>query len=595
MNIKIFYIDLFSGAGGTTTGIHLTGNPDIKVVACVNHDLNAIESHKANHPDCIHFVEDIRDFRVVVALKKLVHKLREENPGCVIIIWASLECTNYSKAKGGLPRDGDSRTLAEHLNMYIEHLQPEYLYIENVREFMSWGPLDKNGKPISRIAGKDYIRWIQSVQDLGYDYDKRILDSADFGAYTSRERYFGQFAKFGMPISWPEQTHAKNPQKLMLFNSLEKWKPVREVLDLDDEGESIFNRKKPLVDATLQRIYAGLIKFVAGGEKEFLYRYNGGDLNEKAKSTLKPIGAIATSNRHAVVKCAFLNKYYSGKPMGKVIGVDRPAGTITCKDGQALVQASFLSHYYGNGFCSSIDQPAPTVRTKDGIAKVKAQFLTSYYSGGGQVNDIENPNPTLTGVPKQRLINCKFMDQQYGQSKPISLEQPSGSLTSNPKQNVVSTWMLDPNYKNTCRSIDKPAPTILASRKHFYLVNPQYQSKGSSIENPCFTLIARMDKRPPSIVQVIEGKVYIQAEENDSDTMRKIKEFMVLYSIIDIRMRMLKIIELKLIQGFPGNYILKGTQTEQKKYIGNAVVTLMAKAIANANAMSLITSDTLSA
>lgn len=553
--MKIFYIDLFSGAGGTTAGIHLTGDPNIKVVACVNHDLNAIESHKANHPDCIHFVEDIRDMKVVLALKKLVDQLRSENPGCFIIIWASLECTNYSKAKGGLPRDADSRTLAEFMNDYVEYLNPEYMFIENVREFMSWGPLDEHGKPVSRLSGKDYIRWIQSIQNLGYDYDKRILDSAHFGAYTSRERYFGQFAKYGMPISWPQQTHAKNPEKLMLFNGLEKWKPVREVLDLDDEGESIFNRKKPLVDATLERIYAGLIKFVAGGEKEFLM------------------------------------KYYSGKPEGKVIGMDRPAGTITCRDGQAIVQASFLSHYYGNGFNSSIEDPCPTIRTKDSVNKVCPQFLTSYYSGGGQVSDIESPNPTLTGIPKQRLTSCQFIDQQYGQSKPIGLSNPSGTIATNPKQNLVTTWMLDPNFKNTCRSIDKPAPVILASRKHFYLVNPQFNSKGASIDQPCFTLIARMDKRPPSIVQVIEGRVYIQMEETDSPSMRKIKEFMVLYGIVDILMRMLKIIELKLIQGFPADYILKGTQTEQKKYIGNAVVTLMAKAIANANAQALIHLD----
>ena len=116
---KIFYIDLFSGAGGTTTGIHLAGDPNVKVIACVNHDTNAIESHKANHPDCLHLTEDVRDFKVVIALKRLVRKLREEHPGCLINIWASLECTNYSKAKGGLPRDADSRTLAEHLNMYF--------------------------------------------------------------------------------------------------------------------------------------------------------------------------------------------------------------------------------------------------------------------------------------------------------------------------------------------------------------------------------------------------------------------------------------------------------------------------------------------
>lgn len=272
--MKIFYIDLFSGAGGTTTGIHLTGNNDIEVVACVNHDANAIESHKANHPNCLHLVEDVRDMKVVETLKVLVDKLRRKHPDCIINLWASLECTNYSKAKGGLPRDADSRTLAHALYDYIEILAPDYVMIENVREFMSWGPLDDNGRPVSKLNGRDYIRWIKEVCNYGYTYDWKLLNSADFGAYTSRERYFGQFAKKGMPISWPEPTHAKKVVKGGLFeNQLKPWKPIKDVLDLQDEGQSIFTRKKPLVEATLKRIYAGLIKFVAGGEKEMLNSY----------------------------------------------------------------------------------------------------------------------------------------------------------------------------------------------------------------------------------------------------------------------------------------------------------------------------------
>lgn len=554
LNFPIFYIDLFSGAGGTTTGIHLTGNPNIKVVACVNHDTNAIESHKRNHPECIHFIEDVRDPKVVKALLSIVRKLRKDYPDCIIIIWASLECTNYSKAKGGLPRDGDSRTLAHSLYMYLEALNPDYLEIENVREFMSWGPLDETGRPISMLGGKDYINWMQTVKSYGYDYDWRLLNSADYGAYTSRERYFGKFAKYGMPINWPEQTHAKNPIKNGLFGKLEKWKPVRDVLDLKDEGQSIFTRKKPLVEATLKRIYAGLVKFVAGGEK------------------------------------LFIAKYYSGRPEGKVITTDGPAGSITCKDGQAIVQASFLTSYYGNGDgCHSAEEPCPTVTTKDRFSQVKAQFLTNYYSGGGQLSDTDQPAPVITGVPKQRLTSCSFLDQQYGNSKPSSVDQPVGTIPANPKHNLVSMWMMNHTYNNSGNGIDQPAPTILASRKHFYLMNPQwFNQSAKSIEEPCFTLVARMDKVPPYLVETEPGQIAIEIYENDSPMMIKIKEFMALYGIVDIKMRMLKIPELKKIQGFPENYELIGSQTEQKKQLGNAVVTQMSKAIATANIEALV-------
>ena len=549
---KIYYIDLFSGAGGTTTGIHLTGNEDVKVVACVNHDTNAIESHKSNHPECIHFIEDVRDFRVVLALKKLVAKLRKEDPGCIINIWASLECTNYSKAKGGLPRDADSRTLANSLFMYLEHLKPEYLFIENVREFMAWGPLDKNGRPISLKKGRDYLVWVNKVMSFGYDFDKRILNAADYGAYTSRERYFAQFPKEGYPIAWPDPTHTKNPVNGGMFGTLKKWKPVREVLDLEDEGESIFNRKKPLVENSLKRIYAGLIKFVAGGEKEFIKRYNGGDPNEKVKSLQNPIGSLTTSGRFALVK------------------------------------PCFLTSHYGNGEgCHSSDKPCPTVTTKDRFQKIEAHFFTNYYSGGGQVSDTEKPCPTITGIPKRRLTSCEFMDQQYGKSKPSDINSPAGSITSNPKLNLVKAWILDTSYKNKGKSINEPSPTILASRKHHYLMNPQFKSPGGSADEPCFTLIARMDKKPPYLVETETGQGVIMVYKDDSETMVKIKEFMALYGIVDIKMRMLKIPELLRIQGFPEGYKLKGSQTEQKKYIGNAVECGMARAIADSNTRAI--------
>ena len=201
--LQIFWIDLFCGAGGTSTGINMVNQKGVEVMACVNHDAIAIESHLANHPNCKHFTEDIRDFAVVEKLKVLVEEKRKANPDCVINIWASLECTNYSKAKGGQPRDADSRTLANNLFMYLEELEPNYLYIENVREFMAWGKLDKNGKPVSRDKGRDYIKWCNKVQGYGYEFDWKFLNSADFGAYTARERYFAQFARKGNPISWP--------------------------------------------------------------------------------------------------------------------------------------------------------------------------------------------------------------------------------------------------------------------------------------------------------------------------------------------------------------------------------------------------------
>jgi len=625
---NIYYIDLFSGAGGTTTGIHMVGE-GVKVVACVNHDTMAIESHKANHPDCLHFIEDVRDFKVIKALKKLVAKLRKNDPTCLIAIWASLECTNYSKAKGGQPRDADSRTLAHALYRrysmrykryvkgygYIQELKPDFIDIENVREFMSWGPLDENGKPISKLNGIEYLRWVKAIKSLGYNYDFRILDSADFGAYTSRERYFGQFAKIGLPIIWPEQTHSKTIKKHSLFSQLEKWKPVREVLNLNDEGESIFTKDTPLVENSLKRIYAGLVKFVGDGNDIFIQknfsghpeskvisingpahtitakdhhspvfikRYNGGNPEEKVKSIEQPIGAISTNNRHAIVKPCFLTAHY--KTGNNIHSLDKPCPTIPTKDRFQKINPVFLMDYHGNSKHHSLDKPCPTILTKDKYATIRANFITNYYSGGGQLSDIDQPSPTITSIPKQRLNTINFIDQQFGNSKPHDIDRPAGTITTNPKQNLITakSWLLSTNFNNIGSSLNDPAPVITANRKWSYLINPSWFGAVSSINKPAPVIIARQDKAPLGIVNTTESNSKLFAMpifNSDSETMFKIKTFMAIHRISDIKMRMLNIDELLRIQGFPDNYILKGSKTKQKKYIGNAVVPIIAKAI----------------
>ena len=463
----IYVIDLFCGAGGTTSGAHLAG---AEVLVCVNHDQKAIESHKANHPKALHFTEDVRDKRVIEKIGKIVAQRRKEEPNSIFVLWASLECTNFSNAKGGLPRDADSRSLANCMPKYIEAIDPDMFLAENVREFMAWGPLDKNGKPVSRAAGRDFISWYNKIKQFGYDAEHKILNSADYGAYQARKRLFIQFSKIG--IYWPRQTHSKSTEGLF-GSGLKKWKPVRDVLDLNDRGTSIFHRKKPLVEATLRRIYAGLEKFAT----------------EKA----------------------FLVKNFSGSPRDKVGSLHQPSGTITCNDNKSIC---FLHAYYRNDLVFSLDSPSPTITTKD-------------------------------------RLSCVFIDQQFGNGTPRSIDLPSSSLTTNPKLNTVQAE---------------------------FLVNPQYTSIGSSLEKPSPTLIARMDKAPLSIATAESGKCP-RIAENDSPMTVKIKRFMHEHGICDIKMRMLKVVELKKIQGFSEDYVLIGNQADKKKFIGNAVEVTQAKAL----------------
>lgn len=664
--VSLLYIDLFCGAGGTSTGVELArdenGQKIAKVIACVNHDANAIASHAANHTDALHFTEDIRTLELSPLIEH-VNRMKQLYPEAHLVLWASLECTNFSKAKGGQSRDADSRTLAEHLFRYIEAIDPDLIQIENVEEFKDWGPLivktvkgkdgieycpcnvEKKNKtvkykdymwkltpqmiPEPKTKGLYYNRWVKAVKKYGYKFDHRILNAADFGAFTSRKRFFGQFAKKGIPIVWPEPTHCKEGSST-LFGKLQKWKPVKEVLDLEDEGTSIFMRKKPLSPKTFERVYAGLIRFVGGGKQAFLSRYNTVRPQDTCKSLDEPCGVLTTNNRFAKIGCRFLSKYYSGHPDSKNIPITGPAHTIKCIDNHSLVSAQFLAAYYGNGDnVSKIDSSCPTIPTKDRFNYVSPKFLCSYnfndagkdiqspcptlltkdrlslvspffmnyYSGGGQHSDINHPAPTILANPKQRLVSCQFMDQQFGQSKPTGTDRPLGEITANPKYNLVNCrpWVMNTNFGNVGSGINEPAPVITANRKWHYLMNPQFTSAGGSVDDPCFTLIARMDKRPPHVVTPKSmlgldsipdfvkmdevGNIIIEIYEDDIPILKKIKEFMAMYQIVDILMRMLKIPELKRIMGFPENYVLVGSQADQKKFIGNAVEVNMARAL----------------
>lgn len=376
---KLHYIDLFCGAGGVTTGIEQAMIDEQKcasVIACVNHDPHAIASHLANHPECVHFTEDIRTLDVS-PIKDLVQNIRAKHPEDLIVLWASCECTNYSKAKGGQSRDADSRTLPEHLFRYIEAIDPDYIQLENVEEFMSWGDLDENGHPISKDKGRLYLRWVNKVKKYGYAYEYRILNAADYGAYTSRKRFFGQFAKSGLPISFPEPTHSKKPEP-GLFGEMKPWKAVKDVLNFDDEGQSIFDREKPLVDATLRRILAGLKKFVTTG-------------NEK-----------------------FLMKYFSGDDASKCISVQGPAGTITCKDHHALITAThFIDQQYGQSLPASIEKPAGALTTNPKLNLVTVTHFLDKQYGTGVPASVGKPCDTVTTVPKQRLVSVYLMNPQY--------------------------------------------------------------------------------------------------------------------------------------------------------------------------------------
>jgi DNA (cytosine-5)-methyltransferase 1 len=456
----VFWVDLFCGAGGTSTGIHFTDVANMFVAACVNHDANAILSHALNHPNTLHFTEDIRDFEVVKKLKYFIDQLRLTFPTCTVNVWASLECTNFSKAKGGQSRDADSRSLAEHMYMYLELLNPSYFLVENVVEFLEWGPvrikegkkvsddysvlqLDKKGRyvnvPIENMKKLYFRKWRDTIMRLGFKFDNEVLNSADYDACQSRERVFVQFCRPNMQIEYPKPTNAKvvKSDQLNLFEGEKNLKPhraVREVLDFDDEGNSIFTRKKPLVSNTLNVIKNGLIKALKENEDGFLYKYygNGDNLNP----LYLPAGTVTTKDRFGKIHLIF-NQYITGSTSS----VDKPIGTLTTNPKSNLV--SFIMNPSYGGHTSSIDRPSPTIIARQDKAPL---YLIRAIMDEYGIEDIKmrmlniEELKQIQGFPKDyKLIGSKKEQKKYI-GNAVEVNQAKALTICN--YNTISNYMM---------------------------------------------------------------------------------------------------------------------------------------------------------
>ena len=295
-------------------------------------------------------------------------------------------CTSHSKAKGGQPRELGLRILpwavyrlCRQIKDITGHL-PSMLFMENVEEIQEWGPLNKQGQPIQKKKGTEYRRFIKAMKKLGFSFDSRVLTAADYGAPTTRKRWYAIFRSDGKQIRWPEPTHSKEPGGLF---PLKPWIPVSTCLDFTDLGCSIFERKKPLADATLRRIANGIRKFIVENPKPyylpeeqalpFLIQYHSettsGDV--RGQTLNEPLKTIDTSNRYALVS-VFITKFYK---TGTGQMVTEPLHTITTSPGHFGLVSVFLVKYYGTGNGQSVDEPLATITTKDRFGMVSTILL----------------------------------------------------------------------------------------------------------------------------------------------------------------------------------------------------------------------------
>lgn len=256
--------------------------------------------------------------------------------------------------------------------------------MENVEEIQQWGPLDSTGRPIKERAGEDYNKFIKAMCSLGYAFDSRELVAADYGAPTTRKRWYAIFRRDMRPIIWPTRTHSKDGG-----NGTEKWLPCGDFIDWSDLGRSIFNRPKPLAEATMRRIANGYRKYVVENPTPyivnnqeavaFLIQYHGETKAGDARGQLltEPIKTIDTSNRYGLVT-AFVTKFYK---TGIGQSCQEPIHTITTSPGHFGLVSAFLIKYYGTGCGQALEEPLATITTKDrfGLVNVVTELNGQQY------------------------------------------------------------------------------------------------------------------------------------------------------------------------------------------------------------------------
>ncbi len=424
-------VDLFCGAGGTSTGLiqaceRLGYGLDL---LAVNHWETAVATHSANHPGVNHLCESLDK----------VNPRHVVPSGRLDLLVASPECTHHSIARGGKPCNEQSRASAWHVLRWAEALRPTNILVENVREFRDWRPLRRDGHPDKRYRkGYTYAAWLGALRGLGYTVEERLLRSADYGDPTTRQRLFVLARRGRLHVPWPEQTHAPEA------NGLAAWNTARGIINWDVPGNSIFGRKRPLAEKTIARIATGLRKFGGAAAEPFLV------LLKKAstvRSIDEPLPTLTTIG-HVGLCEPFLVPQFGERPGQdpRVHSIDKPMPAATGHGAGALVQPFILPHRHGGSWKNtsdprSIERPLPTITANSSDIAVVEPFLMNVNHGKadtGRPRDLDRPLPTLTAKNGHALIE-PFLVKYYGTGRPKSVDLPIDTLTTKGRFGLVET------------------------------------------------------------------------------------------------------------------------------------------------------------
>lgn len=413
-------VDNFAGGGGASTGIELATGYSVDIA--INHDPEAIRMHQTNHPNTKHYCEDVW----------MVDPVKVCNGRPVGLAWFSPDCKHFSKAKGGKPKDKNIRGLAWVACRWAGLVRPRVIMLENVEEFKGWGPLNRQHHPIKAKRGTTFQKFVHQLNDLGYEVQYRELIAADYGAPTTRKRFFLIARCDGKPIVWPSPTHApadspevKNGHLkpyLGAYTQIDFQRPCPSIFDTAEEIKEKYGirAQRPLSPKTMERIARGIQKYILENPEPFLVQCNhGGD--RKAGDLHIPLPTITAKNGYGIVRptlapcksgkiSAFLHKYYSGGYKGAGECMKNPLPTVTAWDHNSIVAATLVQM---NNHCDGKDirNPLPTITAGDGhFGEVRA-FLLKFH-GNRSEGDLKEPLNVITTKDKFGLVTISGTDYQ---------------------------------------------------------------------------------------------------------------------------------------------------------------------------------------
>ncbi len=467
-------VDLFAGGGGASVGIEAALQRYVDLA--INHDPVAIAVHRANHPHTRHLEADVWEVQP--------HEAVQGRP--VDLLWASPDCTHFSRAKGGKPRDHGNRSLAWVVVNWARETRPRIILLENVREFATWGPLTPDGQPDAARSGQHYDEWTEALRRLGYAVESRVLDASQYGAPTKRLRLFVVARCDGQPIRWPAPTHGDPPTGLL---------PVRtaaECIDWSLPCPSIFDRKRPLAPATLRRVAEGVRRFVLESADPFvvLCNHSGGF---RGQDIHDPLGTITAAHDARGIVVPSLIHTGNGERAGqapRTRDLRQPFGTVTATGSQGALVAPVLAKHYGGVTGTRVDVPAGTITARDHHGLI-APFLTRYHGERrtgerARVEHMEEPLPVQTTENRFGLVSA-FLSKFYGTCRTgQTLFSPAPTLTagaSGGHSGLVSASIQ--KYYGSAIGHDAGDPLhTVTTKARFALVAAFLQNHGLNVPDP---------------------------------------------------------------------------------------------------------------